>query len=166
MKKLILFIALFVSLTASAQFKFGAILGAGVGAGDDEVMPVDTFSTIGGLGPLIEYGGYGYSIRTGAVFQRTFTARKNENYLMIPIQFILKSSRQGGFVGAGVSLDALSNGKENFGFFDVIFGNKVARNIDISLSFSYPFKGSIQDAMLALRFCIFPLSTCKEACGF
>ncbi|MBN1463101.1 MAG: hypothetical protein JXQ69_05890 [Paludibacteraceae bacterium] len=164
MKKLFLLIALLVSLTASAQFKFGAIVGAGIGG--DQALPMDTFKVIGGLGPLIEYGGYGYSIRTGAVYQKTITGERNDDYLMVPIQFIIKSSRQGGFVGGGVSLDALGKGKENIGFFDVILGNKIARNMDISLSFSYPFKGNYQDAMLALRFCIFPLSTCKEACGF
>lgn len=159
MRKLILLVLLFVSISMSAQFKFGALAGVGVGS-DSEAIPMDSFTVVYGGGPLVEYGGYGYSIRTGAVFQ-------SNGQLQVPIQGIIKSSRQGGFLGLGVSLNALhKDGDENPGFFDFILGNKISRNIDFSVGFSYPMKGNVQDAIIQVRMCIFPLSTCKEACGF
>ena len=159
MRKLILLFFIFVSISISAQFKFGGILGVGVGT-ESKAIPMDSFTVVYGGGPLVEYGGYGYSIRTGAVFQST-------GQLQIPLQGIIKSSRQGGFFGLGVSLNAIhKKDSENPGFFDFILGNKIARNLDFSIGFSYPMKGSIQDAIVQIRMCIFPLSTCKEACGF
>lgn len=157
MRKITLLIVLFVSVTMSAQFKFGGIMSVGVGS-ESTAIPMDSFNVRYGGGGLIEYGGFGYSIRTGAVYQ-------SDDKLLIPLQFILKSSRKGGFVGLGVSFDVLR--KDNtMGYYDFILGNKVARNIDFSVGYSYPMKGGVQNSLLAIRMCIFPLSTCKEACGF
>jgi len=157
MRKLILLVFLFVSISMSAQFKFGAIGGVAIGS-KDVVVPMDSFKTVFNVGPLIEYGGSGFSIRSGLVFQ-------SDERLFIPLQGIIKSSRQGGFVGLGASFDML-NKADNKGMFDFILGNKFARNTDISICFSYPFKGTIHDALLSIRLTLFPLTTCKNACGF
>lgn len=169
MRKVTLLIVLFISVTMSAQFKFGGIASVGVGS-ESTTIPMDSFNVRFGGGPLIEYGGFGYSIRTGAVFQSdskkdSLNVKTPIVRLMIPLQFILKSNRQGGFVGVGVSIDVLRQ-DDMGGTYDFIVGNKVARNIDLSVGFSYPMKGGIQDALICLRMCMFPLSTCKEACGF
>ncbi len=159
MKKLLLLTLLFITVSVSAQFKFGAIGGVGIGSESTDAV-LDSFTVVYGGGPLIEYGGRDFSIRTGAVFQ------SNEQ-ILIPLQGIIKSSRQGGFIGLGASFNVLRKDSASVpGTFDLILGNKVARNIDFSVGFSYPMNGNLHDAVVQIRMCIFPLSTCKEACGF
>ncbi len=160
MKKFILLSVLFIAVSMNAQFKFGAIGGVGVGS-NSTTMPIDSFTTVYGGGPLVEYALTGFSLRTGAVYQ-------SNNQLLVPLQGLIKTNTKGGFIGLGVSfnafMDRVLDGTP--GTYDLIFGNKVARNIDFSIGFSYPMKGNIHDAVLQIRMCIFPISTCSTTCGF
>jgi hypothetical protein len=172
MKKLIFLVLIFISLSTQAQFKFGAIGGVGVST-DSKKIPLDSFVCVGQIGPLVEYAGQGFSIRSGGVFQipmNSYDSTSNKVGLSIPLQAIFRSSRRGGFVGLGASFEVLglknNKGDKTYGSYDLIFGNKVARNIDFSVCFSYPMRGGLEDACLSIRMCIFPLSTCQEACGF
>jgi hypothetical protein len=155
MKKLLFLSLLFISISASAQFKLGGTVSAGFGS-QSTAAPLDSFKFVGSAGIMGEITTHPVFFRTGFVFQ-------GDGRQFIPLTLLFRASGTGAFLGGGVSL--AMGGKESM--YELIIGNKVSRNGDFYISFSHPLKGgTIQDCILAIHFTYYPLTTCGNSCEF